>query len=53
VDGFSYARIWEGIAAVAPERLAVACGDTHLSFGALDARADRVAHVATRWPSSS
>jgi fatty-acyl-CoA synthase len=45
VDGFSYARIWEGIAAAAPERLAVACGDASLTFGELDARADRVAHV--------
>jgi 3-oxocholest-4-en-26-oate---CoA ligase len=43
--GFAYAAIWEGIAEIAPDRLAIACGDTHLSFGELDARADRVARV--------
>ena len=45
VHGFAYAAIWEGIAEIAPERVAIACGPEHLTFGDFDARADRVARV--------
>ncbi len=45
MHGFTYAAIWEGVAEIAPDRVAIACGPTHLTFGGFDARADRVARV--------
>jgi 3-oxocholest-4-en-26-oate---CoA ligase len=44
---FAYADIWERIAAEAPDRIAVVCGDRRLSFGAFDERANRLANVLT------
>lgn len=41
----SFARAWNTVAELAPERIAIACGDRHVSFGEFDERAERVAHV--------
>ncbi len=41
----SFARAWQTVAALAPERTALVCNDRRLTFGEFDERADRVAHV--------
>ncbi len=41
----SFARAWQTVAALAPERTALVCGDRRVSFGDFDDRAERVAHV--------
>ncbi len=41
----SFARAWQTVAALAPERTALVCGDRHVSFGEFDERAERLAHV--------
>jgi len=45
MTGWSYATTWETLAREVPDRLAVVCGDRRLTFGALDRRAERLAHV--------
>jgi acyl-CoA synthetase (AMP-forming)/AMP-acid ligase II len=45
VTGWNHATTWETLAREVPDRLAVVCGDRRLTFGALDQRADRLAHV--------
>src|SRR5204863_2455727 len=39
------ARAWQTVAALAPERIALVCGDRRVSFGEFDDRAERLAHV--------
>ena len=42
---FNIADLFESIVDAVPERLAVVCGDTRLTFAELDARANRFAHA--------
>jgi 3-oxocholest-4-en-26-oate---CoA ligase len=44
-DGYSFARAWRTVAELRPDRTAVVCGDRRLTFGDLDARANRLANV--------
>ena len=49
MSGWSFAQVWDAIAASAPDRVAVICGETHRSFGELEDRAARLAgHLAAR-----
>ncbi len=41
----SFARAWQTVAALAPERTALVCNDRRLTFGEFDDRAERLAHV--------
>ena len=44
---WNFAAVWRGIAAAAPEREAVVCGDRRVTFGQFDDRARRLAwHLA-------
>jgi 3-oxocholest-4-en-26-oate---CoA ligase len=43
VPGYSFARAWRDVASIAPDRIAIACGDRHLTYGEFDDRADRLA----------
>jgi 3-oxocholest-4-en-26-oate---CoA ligase len=43
VSDWSFAQVWDGIAAVAPEREAIVCGATRLTFGQFEDRAARLA----------
>jgi len=45
VTDYSFARAWRTVAELAPERIALVCRDERLTFGELDARAERLAHV--------
>jgi acyl-CoA synthetase (AMP-forming)/AMP-acid ligase II len=45
VSDHSFARAWQTVAALAPERTALVCGDRRVTFGAFDERAERLAHV--------
>jgi acyl-CoA synthetase (AMP-forming)/AMP-acid ligase II len=45
VPDYSFARAWNAVARVAPERVAIACRDRHLTFAEFDARAERLAAV--------
>ncbi len=45
MNGWNYATTWETIAREVPDREAVVCGDRRITFGELDRRADRLAHV--------
>ena len=45
MNGWNYATTWEAIAREVPDREAVVCGDRRITFGELDRRADRLAHV--------
>jgi fatty-acyl-CoA synthase len=45
VSDHSFARAWQTVAALAPERIAIVCGDRRVSFGDFDDRAERLAHV--------
>jgi fatty-acyl-CoA synthase len=45
VNGWNYATTWETMAREVPDREAVVCGDRRITFGELDRRADRLAHV--------
>jgi 3-oxocholest-4-en-26-oate---CoA ligase len=45
VSDHSFARAWQTVAALAPERIAIVCGDRRLTFGEFDDRAERLAHV--------
>jgi fatty-acyl-CoA synthase len=40
-----FARAWRTVAELAPERVAIVCGDRRLTYGDFDARAERLAHV--------
>ena len=41
----SFARAWRTVAELAPDRVALVCGDRRLTFRELDERAARLAHV--------
>ena len=41
----SFARAWQTVAALAPDRVALVCNDRRLTFAELDDRAEHVAHV--------
>jgi fatty-acyl-CoA synthase len=41
----SFARAWQTVAALAPNRTAIVCGDRRLTFAEFDDRAERFAHV--------
>lgn len=43
MSDWSFARVWDGIAAAAPEREAVVCGETRRSYGELQDRSARLA----------
>ena len=45
MNGWNYATTWETMAREVPDREAVICGDRRITFGELDHRADRLAHV--------
>ena len=45
MNGWNYATTWETMAREVPDREAVVCGDRRVTFGELDRRADRLAHV--------
>jgi 3-oxocholest-4-en-26-oate---CoA ligase len=45
VSDLSFARAWQTVAALAPDRIALVCGDRRLTFAEFDARAERLAHV--------
>jgi acyl-CoA synthetase (AMP-forming)/AMP-acid ligase II len=45
VADHSFARAWQTVAALAPERVALVCNDRRLTFAQLDDRAERFAHV--------
>ncbi|GAA2733166.1 acyl-CoA synthetase [Actinocorallia aurantiaca] len=42
---FNHADLFEGIADVIPDRLALVCGEEHLTYAELDRRANRLAHA--------
>ena len=41
----SFARAWQTVAALAPDRVALVCRDRRLTFAEFDDRAERLAHV--------
>src|SRR5215831_14181190 len=41
----SFARAWQTVTALAPDRTAIACGDRRLTYAEFDDRADRLARV--------
>ncbi len=41
----SFARAWQTVAALAPDRTALVCNDRRLTFAEFDDRAERLAHV--------
>jgi acyl-CoA synthetase (AMP-forming)/AMP-acid ligase II len=45
VSDHSFARAWQTVAALAPERIAIVCGDRRATYGEFDERAERLAHV--------
>jgi 3-oxocholest-4-en-26-oate---CoA ligase len=45
VSEFSFARAWQTVAELAPDRTAIVCGERRLSFADFDARANQLAHV--------
>jgi fatty-acyl-CoA synthase len=45
VSDHSFARAWQTVAALAPDRVALVCNDRRLTFAELDDRAERFAHV--------
>jgi fatty-acyl-CoA synthase len=45
VTDHSFARAWRTVTELAPERVALVCGDQHVTYGEFDARATRLAHV--------
>jgi 3-oxocholest-4-en-26-oate---CoA ligase len=45
VSNHSFARAWQTVAALAPDRIALVCGDRRLTFAQFDERAERLAHV--------
>jgi acyl-CoA synthetase (AMP-forming)/AMP-acid ligase II len=45
VSDHSFARAWQTVAALAPDRIALVCGDRRLTFAEFDERAERLAHV--------
>ena len=45
MSGWNFATTWETVAREVPDREAIVCGRRRLTFGELDRRADRLAHV--------
>jgi fatty-acyl-CoA synthase len=45
VPDYSFARAWQTVAALAPERIAIVCGNRRVTFGDFDERAERLACV--------
>ena len=45
VSEHSFARAWQTVAELAPDRAAIVCGERRLSFAEFDARANRLGHV--------
>jgi fatty-acyl-CoA synthase len=45
VPDHSFARAWQTVAALAPERIAIVCGERRATYGEFDERAERLAHV--------
>ena len=45
VSDHSFARAWQIVAALAPERVAIVCGNRRVTFGEFDDRAERLARV--------
>src|SRR5207253_4550181 len=45
VSDHSFARAWQTVAALAPDRIALVCRDRRLTFAQFDDRAERLAHV--------
>jgi 3-oxocholest-4-en-26-oate---CoA ligase len=45
VSEFSFARAWQTVAELAPDRTGIVCGERRLSFADFDARANQLAHV--------
>ncbi len=45
VSDHSFARAWQTVAALAPDRVALVCRDRRLTFAQFDDRAERLAHV--------
>ena len=43
MPGYSFADAWHAVASIAPERIAIACGDRHLTYADFDARAEQLA----------
>jgi len=43
--GYSFARAWQTVASMRPDRTAVVCGDRRLSFASFDARANRLGNI--------
>ncbi|MGZ4795796.1 MAG: AMP-binding protein [Acidimicrobiia bacterium] len=49
MSGWSFARVWDSIAAAAPDRVAIVCGSTVRTYGELEDRAARLAgHLAAQ-----
>jgi acyl-CoA synthetase (AMP-forming)/AMP-acid ligase II len=44
VSDYSFARAWQTVAALAPDRIALVCRDRRLTFAQFDDRAERLAH---------
>jgi acyl-CoA synthetase (AMP-forming)/AMP-acid ligase II len=45
MSDFSFARAWQAVAQLAPDRIALVCGDRRVTFAELDQRAERLAWV--------
>jgi 3-oxocholest-4-en-26-oate---CoA ligase len=45
MNGWNYATTWETMAREVPDREAVVCGERRITFGELDRRANRLAHL--------
>jgi fatty-acyl-CoA synthase len=43
VPGYSFAAAWQAVATIAPDRVAIACGDRRVTFAELDTRAQHLA----------
>lgn len=48
MSDWNFARVWDDIAALAPDRTAIICGETHRSFGEFEHRAARIAGYLAR-----
>jgi fatty-acyl-CoA synthase len=43
MPGYSFARAWHDVATIAPDRIAIVCGDVHVTYAQFDDRAERLA----------